>query len=194
MKTSHNLVLMSVLTLGSAALATPVFIDFEALPDGSFPTEFDPVAESYADWGVSFWEIDLGPGQPTFRSGYGGDGLWAGAFQCGGYPPGFNIVADFTVPVYMVSADVSSAYDVTVTMEAKDAAGMVIGSVTSGGGPSFWKGTLSLETDTPIASLEWWPSLMQSGVGVDNLFYEVPAPATLSLLALSGVLSARRRR
>jgi len=164
-------------------------IDFETLPDGMPPDEFTSISDSYASWGVSFWEMEYGAGQPKFAAGYGADGFFAGSFACGGYPPGFNIVADLSVPVYTVSADVDSAFGVAVTMLAKSADGTVLGSATSESLPQFWKGNLSVTAATPIASVKWWPAYDHSGVGVDNLFFDVPEPGTLAMAMLMTIIT-----
>jgi hypothetical protein len=87
-----------------------VFIDFETLPDGS-PTQWDDlIGDSYAPWGVTFGSVGVND-MPRFRDGYNADGMFANTTHAS-YPPGFNIIADLTVPVYTVSADVmSSIYD-----------------------------------------------------------------------------------
>ena len=85
-------------------------------------------------------------------------------------PAGFNIIADIGVPAYSVAVDVMTAAGATVTMTARDSAGGVIATCTSGPAPAtFWIGTLTLETGVPIASLEWWPSVQTAVVGIDNL-------------------------
>lgn len=190
MKSLRSLVLVSALMFGSAAFADPVFIDFETLPDGA-PTQWgDLIGDSYAPWGVIFDSIGVND-MPEFRDGYQADGMFAGTFHAS-YPPGANIIADLTVPVHTVSVDVTTAIPGTITMLAKDATGGVIGSAESDVG-GFWE-TLSLATDTPIASLEWWPSEQNYIVGVDNLFCDIPEPTSFSLLVVAGLLVARRRK
>jgi hypothetical protein len=164
----------------SSALVTTIFaatvcvagvtIDFETLPSGNPSPVGDPIADSYASWGVTFWS-DGSLIDPRFKTGYNGQGVfcWVGRTS---YPPGFNIMADFSVNVLTVSADVMTAAGYTVTMVAKDANGVVIDSVESGPAPpEFWVGTLTVTTNTPIASVEWWPSAQNASVGIDNLSF-----------------------
>ena len=158
--------------LVTAAASGDVFIDFETLPDGSPAASGNPVADSYVQWGVSFSEIGLGPAEPQFWNGYHADGLFASTRTNGGYPPGFNIKAEFDLLVFRISVDVMTAANHTVTMLAKDAYGTVIGTAVSEPAPStFWAGRLSITTDTPIATVEWWPSAQTAAVGIDNLEY-----------------------
>jgi hypothetical protein len=112
------------------------------------------------------------------------------------YPTGFNVIADFDMPVYGATVDVSVGGNGNrVTMIAKDANGQVISSVTSPPVPSYndFLGPLSIASDTPIASLEWWPSNVQAGVMIDNLHVIIPEPASTLSLTLGAALFFLRR-
>jgi hypothetical protein len=116
------------------------------------------------------------------------------------YPPGFNIVADFDMPVFGATVDVGSAAGRTVTMVAKDTAGEVIASATSTPVSQYMEfvGPLHIETHRPIATLEWWPSSKNATVLLDNLHVDVtPNPEPSSAMVLGGcayaAMLARRR-
>ena len=161
-----------------------VLIDFDHFPDGSESTGRRNLALDYAVWGVRFRSIaDHNP--PGVREVEGN--LYAHDSSCT-YPTGFNIVADFDMPVYGVSAEVSAAAGRTVTMIAKDADGATIGSVESDPMPAPFTlvGPLELTTDAPIAWVEWWPSETNSGIGIDNLYVDVPEGYLLSDLSGNG--------
>ncbi len=170
-----------------------VLIDFEHVPDGgALPTGY--LADQYAAWGVHFGEMVRG-GMDDITVHAEGDNQFAAAVS-GTYPPGFNIVAQFDMPVYGVSADVTSAVGMTITMVAKDSNGQIIDSVVSDLVPAVkeFVGPIELQSQTPIASVEWWPSAQNAAVMVDNIYLTIPEPATLSVLALGGFALIRRRR
>ena len=149
-----------------------VFIDFETLPDGR-PLPTGTITDAYAAWGVHFSTIrNDGSGAPTLTAA--GGNQFAKVYSCT-YPPGFNIAADFDMPVFEISADVSSAAGQTVTMVAKDSSGVVIGSVESAVVPAVgvFVDPVEIQTDTPIASVEWWPSLYNASVMVDDIYLTI---------------------
>lgn len=150
-------------------------MDFETLPDGSEPVHAR-VYNDYAAWGVYFRSISSSP-YPTPSRATNNDNSYVKISSCS-YPPGFNIVADFQMPVYGVRADVTCAEGRAVTMVAKDADGNVLGSIVSDPipGHQIFVDRLELNSQTPIASVEWWPSEEISSVGVDNLVVFVTGP------------------
>ncbi len=87
------------------------------------------------------------------------------------YPPGFNIIADLEVPISGASARVSTAAGRTVTMIAKDADGNVLHTAVSPVVQKYREFVVIPEfrVDTPITSLEWWPSDERSSVMIDDL-------------------------
>jgi hypothetical protein len=143
-------------------------IDFEGVPaHHSQPS--GRVTSSYADWGVIFYSIGSWFGPGFYHDDYGNPSTYAGVNSTT-YPPGFNLIADFYLPVFAVSSDVMCSAGNTVTMIAKDAEGNTLSSVTSQPAPAtFWTGPIFLDAEAPIASVEWWPSIPNSGVGIDNL-------------------------
>ncbi len=146
-----------------------VLIDFEHLPDGS-ATGSGPIGDDYAEWGVRFQTVGVDTSKSPEYSRFLHDSTYANCGACS-YPPGFNIVADFDVPVYGVSAYVTSAAGGIVTMIAKNDLGELVDSVASSPiseGYTF-VGPLEITSDTPIASVEWWPSRSHFGVGLDDV-------------------------
>ena len=167
-----------LVTQAGVSRAQSVFIDFETLPDGSPTTPGEFIGDAYAEWGIIFGAEGVDD-MPDFWIGYNSEGVFAWSHHCT-YPPGFNIIADFTVSTYTITTDVMSAVGYTVTMIAKDADGNTIGSIESDPiPPGFWGGPLSLTTDVPIASVEWWPSAQNASVGVDNLSYGEECPGDI---------------
>ena len=192
-------VLAAVMGLVAAAgsAAGDVTLGFETLPGGSPPGIGDPVADAYAVWGATTFSSEGVTGQPQFVNGYPGAVTFAASTSCT-YPPGNNMAVEFVPGVRYVSARVMTGWGQTVTMTALDSAGGGLGSTTSAPAPEdLWIGTLSLgPADADIASVEWWPSIQNAMVGVDDLSYgPVPEPATLALLGLGAAgLALKRRR
>ena len=92
------------------------------------------------------------------------------------YPIGYNAAVDFVdLPVNGARAYVGGTSNTTVTMIAKDKHGGVLASVTS---PvlGVTRQPVELWSDQLIASLEWWPSITNSEIAVDDLLVRV-APA-----------------
>jgi len=153
-----------------------VTIDFDSLPDGSPTVAGTTIGDSYAEWGVHFSGVSdivvFGDADPVIHV----YSRYAKATQCT-YPPGFNIVADFDVPVYGISVYVRSAKGETITMTAKDDTGTVIGSVVSAPMPAAYTliGPLVLNTSVPIATVEWWPSNDHAMVALDDLTFDFTA-------------------
>lgn len=152
-----------------------VLIDFTHAPDGSvIPAGSN--ANVYAAWGVHMGTFKNGEIHDIGISSYQGN-QYVAVYDTT-YPPGFNILAEFDMPVYGVTADVSTAAGYSVTMVAKDANGQVIDSVTSDTVPALhdFMGPIELQSTTPIASVEWWPSYTNATVKVDNLFLSLSEP------------------
>lgn len=155
-------------------VAEDVFLDFETYPDGT-PTHFDDQLNG------GLWDLAFVRAGVRFSSDGGGVALRSTGDSAqlfsprASYPPGFNIVAEFDMPVFGVSADVGSAADQTVTMTALDAAGAVLGVVTSDPVTDYPSsaGRVSFDSSTPIASVRWTSSLAQAAVTVDDLFLNV---------------------
>lgn len=139
-------------------------VDFDHWPGST--TAIESLA-SYEAYGIQF-RTSLGAA-PRY-SEEDGDYFVSGFDP---YPIGFNVAADFSIPVIGARAHVAGASTCTMTMTAKDAQGQMLASVIS---PLL--GTtgqvVELRTETPIASLEWFPSQANSGVEVDDLLVRIP--------------------
>ncbi|HSW00004.1 MAG TPA: choice-of-anchor D domain-containing protein, partial [Sedimentisphaerales bacterium] len=157
---------------GAQPELTILVIDFDHLPDNSATVTGQVVGEDYASWGVHFRSIGVTE-SPQYSDSHTPTRM-ASAGQCS-YPPGFNIVADFDIPVYGVTANVSSAAGGTIRMIARDRDGNEIASVISDPIPSAYDMSkqVQLVSDVPIASVEWWPSQNNHGVGIDDLRIQV---------------------
>ena len=168
-------------------------IDFEHLPDGRELPTMGGFADEYAAWGVHFGKIKSnGIGDIAIHAN--GDNQYAEVSSTS-YPPGFNIIAQFDMPVYGVSAEVTSAEGSIVTMVAKDSNGQIIDSVVSDAISTVGEfvGSIQLQSQTPIASVEWWPSEQNFSVSVDNIYLTIPEPATLAMLAIGSAAMLRRK-
>lgn len=168
-----------------------VTIDFETLPDGSILSG-GPIANRYVGYGVTFHEDGYGNRMPALAAKASGDHYAQSNVTT--YPPGFNIVAEFSVPVTLVAADVKTAVGVTVTMKAFAQDGTLLATSESADSADFWKGRIEVSTDRAISRVEFWPSVIQAGVGIDNLLIgraqEIPALDTIGLLLLAVSLAA----
>ena len=168
-----------------------VFLDFEHYPDGT-PT--------LGEGGISHGLWDSAFLRSGVRFGSEGGGLnlratpmgFISTRRQGSSPQGFNITADFDMPVYGVSAEVGSAGGESVTMVAYDAAGEVLGSVTSEPVLDYPNavGRLSFDSDTPIAAVQWTPSRIDAAVTVDDLFLNVSRSELLGDFNDDGVTDA----
>ncbi len=175
--------------LSSTVIANEIHIDFN---NGS-----GSLRNQYERYGIIFDSEGIGDRMPTHSTGYESSTPYA---RCSvtTYPPGFNIVAHFTVDVEGVSADVQTAYGRYVTMRAFNEAGDLIEEKESPAVPDgFWKGRLSIESEEPIARVEWWPSLDNASVGIDDLViitdHIVVGPpngsTTVPTLSMTGIMS-----
>ena len=153
-----------------------VLIDFETLPDGSMihPPSIN-AGLNYGVWGVHFRSIAKANRAPHVQEEDGNHLLRVNSCT---YPPGHNLVADFDMPVYAVSADVTAPAGETVTMIARGADGEVLAVAESApaaeAGGLF--GPVQVSSATPIASVEWWPYVENCSVSIDNVHVIVTPP------------------
>ncbi|HEX2973063.1 MAG TPA: PEP-CTERM sorting domain-containing protein [Tepidisphaeraceae bacterium] len=162
-------------------------IDFDTVPGTSTAAQW---LEEYWPSGVHFRSVD--DDMPVINREDGRS--FASVYSCS-YPTGFNIAADFDMPVYGATVDVSTATGCSVTLLAKDGNGQILDSITSPLVTEYKEfSQLSVHSDQPIASLEWWPSQNNATVLIDNLYLVVPEPGTMTILAMGGALLAGRRR
>jgi hypothetical protein len=193
------MVAVVALLAGSAgAEDAPIVLDFEVFPDGATPAAGQAVADAYADWGVSLTSAgSQGSALPAFALEGGRDGLFALTADASN-PPGNNIVVEFDQPVLSVSAEVfSDSNKGRITLTAYDASGTQVDAVTSAtGSPDGWGWhPIGVDAGTPkITRVTFTPDLPLRPVGIDDLTWVVPEPASLTLLAAGGTLLAIRRR
>jgi hypothetical protein len=161
----------------AAVVNDDVFLDFEHYPDGS-PTHIGSTlthaplsSNAFIRNGVQL-SSQGGSVNLTVLDDQQGAILHT---PTASYPPGSNIVAIFSMPVYSVSARVGSAANESVTMFAYDVSNELIGSVTSDPVTAFpaLVGPLSFDSITPIARVQWFSSVQNASVRVDDLFLNV---------------------
>ncbi len=115
----------------------PVFkvLDFETLPDGSVPVEYEPVNDDYLAECSIFRNADLADVSrpPEYRRFEPLNTLVWDNDRVFNPPPEttFNVTIEFTVPVASISADVFVEPGSSVTLVAFDELGTELGSVTS---------------------------------------------------------------
>lgn len=179
--------------VASPAVENDVFIDFESYPSGD--AMIGVWQKAYEPWGVAF--SSDGPGVALKIDSAGNNLLHTSS---GGHP--FNVVADFAMPVYGVSAEVGTAADCSVQLLAFDANDNLIGSIESSPAAAYpdMIGRLSFVSDVPIASVKWLSSNPLAVVMIDNLRLEVdgvvPEPSSFLLGGISviGLLRSLRCR
>jgi len=139
------------------------------------PSEDDPLDTGSPGWVYASWAVHFSTSrnddeaiEPGLTEDEGNYYLQIG--RCT-YPPGFNIIADLEFPISGASAQVSTAAGETVTMIAKDADGNVVHTAVSPVVPEVGEFVAIPEfrVDTPISSLEWWPSNERASVMIDDL-------------------------
>jgi hypothetical protein len=166
-------------------------LNFDALPSSAAP--MTTIEESWP-FGVRF--------RSESTSAYVRPGLYRSADKTNGYvginsttyPVGFNLIADFDMPIHGASVNVSSAAGMTVTMMARDREGHLLTSVTSQPIPAVgdFSRSLSIGSVGDIYSLEWWPSQQNATVMIDNVVVQLPEPALLPAGLAAAILFARR--
>lgn len=117
------------------AAPAQVPLDFETLPDGSLPVEFDAVEDDYADECLSFGSYtteDTSRG-PEYRRFVSDNTVVWDSDRRYNPPPetNFNITVNFAVPVISVGVDVFAPPGASVVLTAYDDAGAVLGAVES---------------------------------------------------------------
>ena len=186
--------LITVAILGIVTgISSASSIDFETYPDGSATSKDRQVSTEYSSLGV------------VFSAGGAGGGIGPAHFKLGSEvglpgiasPPNmfihsthsptlnYNVFATFSIPVFMVSADVIF-YPTrgSAAMVARDALNNILDTVIIPPNPtSFVSGRFSISSNTMIASVEWnGPTSI--AMGIDNLNFNVPEPATIGLIIL----------
>jgi hypothetical protein len=144
-----------------------VLVDFEHLPNGS-PVH-DGNTRHYGLWETAFIRqgVKFTSREDSVNLTLGSTGALLRTWRSND-----NIEAEFTMPVFGVSAEVGSAVDRTVTMRAYDTGGQLLGSATSDPVTDHTElvGQLSIDSIQPIATVEWTTSTGDASLFVDNLF------------------------
>ncbi len=145
------------------------------LPTGRFLVDFDHVPGTDAPlgsldglWfcGLHFRSIAGGP--PGLEESEGNRYVTVG--HCT-YPTGFNVVVDFDMPVFGITSrvDAGGGNGVTAIARARDGTELDRGVLTATPYPTL-AGFMNLQSATPIASVEWWPSNSKATVRIDDLY------------------------
>lgn len=146
-------------------------VDFDHIPGTTTP--MDSIA-ALSSFGMHFRSIDpkYGPGLGAYDSNQ-----YLTVNTCT-YPTGFNIVIDFDMSVYNVTANVCAGGGRGVTLIARAADGTVLDSASVASTLYFtFTESLSVHSAAPIAHLECWPTQTNCAVCIDNLYLVLrPAP------------------
>ncbi len=154
-----------------AAVGDFTTIDFTGFPDGTF------ITDQYADLGILF----TGGGENIFfNDGFLNDGV--------GLDSGFftDIVMEFETPQLWIGVD----FPGLIQFELFSAGELIYTSSVFSDFQSNFAGLLSMELFDVAVILD--PTGGNSDI--DDLYFGVPAPPTLVLLALGSFLSRRRWR
>jgi hypothetical protein len=159
---------------------TIVLLDFEMLPDGSLPVEFELVDDDYTAECALFRNFEIGDVSrpPEYRRFVPQNTLVWDNDRVFNPPPEttFNVTVDFTVPVASVVADVYAEPGASVTLWGFDETGAELGSATSEVSTDcceFKTGTLGLANLGWIHQVRFESSAPASVVpAIDNLQFE----------------------
>jgi len=164
-------------------------VDFDTLPGTNTPVQDDA---EYWPFGVRFRSINGANHRPWIRRIGTNQYLWINSTT---YPPGFNIVSDLDVPGYRASADVTGPVGIRVTMIAKSSSGLILDSQFSVPITALGQFVpVVVQSATPIAFIEWWPSQQNAGLGVDNVALVIPEPQVAGVFTLILIVRTARRR
>lgn len=180
-----------VAVAGLATFANAQLIDFEGLGEGT------PVDTQYAGLGVEF-STNIGTASISSYTSFFGSDVLANATMGGAASDrALTLIMEFSTPITDLEFDFNSAGDP---------------------GPAFPirfynAGGLSSSDSLASAGSSWTTDIMFGGLdsvtrveidsgggdgwlfGIDNMdFRQVPAPASLALLGMGGLVAARRRR
>lgn len=175
---------------GLAGIANAQLIDFEGLGEGT------PVDTQYSALGVEFGTSGGGPASISSFSAFFGSDVLCNATD-GGSDRRLTLIMDFSTPITDLEFDFNSAGDPSAAFPIR----------------FYNAGGLSSTDVVPYSGAGWVRDIMYGGLdnvtrveidsgggagwlfGVDNMdFTQVPAPGSLALLGLGGLVAARRRR
>lgn len=175
---------------GLAGIANAQLIDFEGLGEGT------PVDTQYSALGVEFGTSGGGTASISSFSSFFGSDVLCNATDGGG-DRRLTLIMDFTTPITDLEFDFNSAGDPGSPFEIRffNAGGLSSTDVVPHDGSGWTFDNLFSGLDS-VTRVE-----IDSGggsgwlFGVDNMDYtQVPAPASLALLGLGGLVVTRRRR
>jgi hypothetical protein len=168
---SNGIDYTSVFVKPSGQPPTIVLLDFEMLPDGSLPVEFELVDDDYTAECALFRSFELGDVSrpPEYRRFVPENTIVWDNDRVFNPPPEttFNVTVDFTVPVASVIADVYVEPGASITLSGFDETGSELGSATS----EVSTDCCELKTDTiGLANLGW----------IHQVRFESSAPASVA--------------
>ena len=185
-----------VITAPLAAIGTEIVLTFDDVRAHQDNEINDVLREEYADRGVHFNSDGRHSGIVRLGLSQGDPGNWNLEGSNGPQFLGHNSfgrtgLIEFDMPIsgFMVDA-ARGHYDgvMDLTFEAYDADGLIETVTLPSTEPTEWE-TISLSA-SGIIRIEYFS---KTNFALDNMRF-IPEPATLSLLALGGLIAGRRRR
>lgn len=175
---------------GLASVANAQLIDFEGLGEGT------PVDTQYAGLGVEF-STNRGTASISSFSGFFGSDVLANATDGGTLGDrALTLNMDFTTPITELEFDFNSAGTPGADFEIRffNSGGLVSTDILPQAGTAFVT-DINFSGLANVTRVEI-DSVSDSWIfGVDNMDYvQIPAPSSLALLGLGGMVAMRRRR
>jgi len=169
------------------------------IPKADFRVDFDTFFDDlgrpaklsdFSPWGIDF--RGLGGSTPTLAER---DGQWFAQAGSTTDRSNTNLVVKFRMPVLAASARVCADVNAKVTLIAKDAQGLVLDSVISDPILRYheFAAPISVRSNKPIASLEFWAPRYNSELAIDHLAIVVPEPCSAIALGLAATILLSRR-
>jgi hypothetical protein len=185
MKTRTLIVCLIISSLAIVANAT--LIDFESVPENqSLQVSNQYVGDTYDVLGVDLWSKTSGV--PKWRYNVYNNNGWFILGDSNGH-----IGMDFDIPASEVSMDLMAMSSAQFwVFDENDSPISGVTSIVLGF--NVWKNkTIIAPTGRLISRIEVQGTVSNAVLAMDNLTF-VPEPATLSFLALGGLVLRRRRR
>ncbi|MEQ9096295.1 MAG: PEP-CTERM sorting domain-containing protein [Phycisphaerales bacterium] len=176
---------------GLATVANAQLIDFEGLGEGT------PVDTQYSGLGVDF-ATDRGTASISSYTSFFGSDVLANATMGGAAADrALTLIMEFSTPITELEFDFNSAGDPGSAFPIRfyNSGGLSSSDSLASAGSS-WVTDINFSGLASVTRVE-----IDSGggdgwlFGIDNMdFVQVPAPASLALVGLGGLVAARRRR